>query len=136
MHFGSYDHLITVDQVHLDELKHVNNVVYLQWVQDAAAAHWSTRANDEIKHKYHWVVLRHEIDYKTPGLLADELIARTWVYDYQGVKSTRIVQIIRIKDKKLLAAARSTWCLISSVTGRPTRIADDIRSIFIPELPE
>ncbi|HEX5169973.1 MAG TPA: thioesterase family protein [Cyclobacteriaceae bacterium] len=126
-----YHHTITVQPGDLDELNHVNNVVYLQWVQDAASAHWNAFATQAIKEKFFWVVLRHEINYKTPALLGDEIIAKTWVQDYQGAKSTRIVQLFRARDNLLLAEAKTLWCLMSRQTGRPTRIGEDIKEVFV-----
>ena len=125
-----HEHPITVRPTDIDAMKHVNNVVYVQWVQDAASAHWRAYAPKEIVMKYNWVVLRHEIDYRSAAVLHDKLSARTWVQRYEGAKSTRIVQIFRIEDNKLLAEATSTWCLLASDTNRPVRIADEIRNIF------
>jgi acyl-CoA thioester hydrolase len=125
-----YSHDIVVQSKDLDELDHVNNVVYLQWVQDAASAHWNTYASQAVKEKYFWVVLRHEIDYKAPALLGDEIIAKTWVENYSGAKSTRIVQLLRKRDEVLLAEACTTWCLMGRQTGRPVRVGDDIRNVF------
>lgn len=129
---SSYSHSLRVKQSDLDSMNHVNNVVYLQWVQDAASAHWNSKAPTSVKEKYSWVVLRHEIDYKSPAVLHDELIAKTWVQDYEGVKSTRVVQVIRKRDNCLLAEARTTWCLLNAATLKPTRIVDEIRSVFLP----
>jgi len=122
---------ITVKQADLDELNHVNNVVYLQWVQDVAAAHWKSLASQEILDKYFWVALRHEIDYRAPAFLNDEITAKTWVHDYQGVKSTRIVQIIKKQDDRLLVEAKTTWCLMSHQNKKPVRIGDEIRNVFL-----
>ena len=127
-----YEHPITVQPADIDVMNHVNNVVYLQWVQDAAAAHWINLAPIEIKSKFNWVVLRHEIDYKSPAVLHDQLIAKTWVQGYEGLKSVRIVQIIRKRDNKLLVEATSTWCLLSASNNRPVRIGEEITSVFTP----
>lgn len=108
--------------------------MYLQWVQDVAEAHWNAIADSAVKQKYNWVVLRHEIDYHSPGFAGDELVLRTWVYNCQGVRSTRIVQIIREADKKLLAEATTSWCLLLAATGKPARIGNDIRLLFSQEI--
>jgi acyl-CoA thioester hydrolase len=130
----TYYHNIQVKPEHIDNMQHVNNVVYVQWVQDAAYAHWITKAPVSLRDQYNWVVLKHEIEYKSPAFIDEELIAKTWVHDYAGVKSTRVVQISRKKDHKLLAEARSLWCLIGSGNGRPVRIGDNIKSVFVPEV--
>lgn len=125
-----YSHTIKVQSTDLDELNHVNNVVYVQWVQDAAAAHWNSIASSAIKEKFFWVVIRHEIDYRSPALLHDEIVARTWVQDYNGPKSTRIVQLIRKKDERVLAEAKTTWCLMDAISKKPVRVGEDIRNTF------
>lgn len=66
---------ILVSAADIDELNHVNNVVYVQWVQDAAKAHWETKAPKEVLDKYIWMVLRHEIDYLSQALLGDQLLS-------------------------------------------------------------
>jgi acyl-CoA thioester hydrolase len=124
-----FHHNIIVHQEHLDELNHVNNVVYLQWVQDAASAHWRTCSSQSIREKYFWVVLRHEIDYKAPAFINDEITAKTWVQDYEGARSTRFVQLFR-KPDILLAEAKTTWCLMKWETGRPMRVTDEIKDLF------
>jgi acyl-CoA thioester hydrolase len=105
----------------IDELGHVNNVVYLRWVQEASAAHWSVLADEQVRKDNVWVVLRHEIDYAAPALPGDELHAFTWVGETEGVRSVRHVNIYNDKDK-LLAAARTTWCLLDARSGRPKRV--------------
>jgi acyl-CoA thioester hydrolase len=131
-----YSQEILVKPEHIDNMQHVNNVVYLQWVQDVAYAHWTTKAPTNIQEQYKWVVLKHEIEYKSAALLGEELIAKTWVRDYAGVKSTRVVQILKKSNNRLLAEANSLWCLISSTNNRPARIPDDIKSVFVPEQSE
>ena len=121
---------IEVEPQDLDELNHVNNVVYLRWVQEAAAAHWNSAADPEVRKKFSWVVLRHEIDYKKPAKLHDHIQARTWVSNYDGARSTRMVQLIRKSDQVLLAEARTTWCLLDANSGRPVRIGHEIKSVF------
>ncbi len=125
-------HPIQVHPADIDAMSHVNNVVYLQWVQDAAAAHWHTLAPAELQQQYNWVVLRHEIDYHRAAFLHDQLEARTWVKNFEGVRSVRVVQIIRLADGRLLAEAHTTWCLVHAANGKPARITDAISSVFLP----
>lgn len=126
----TYIHPITVTPDDIDEMNHVNNVVYLRWVQDAAAAHWDAVASTEMKSRYAWVVLRHEIDYKSPALLGDSVKAETWVSSREGVRSVRHVKLTHAHTGVLFAEAVTTWCLLDAITKRPRRIESDITSIF------
>lgn len=114
----------------IDELGHVNNVVYLRWVQDVAIAHWSTAATPEQQAEVAWVAVRHEIDYKLPALPGDGIIARTWVGAADSHRFERHTEIVRAADRKLLARARTLWCPINRETGRLTRVSDAIRARF------
>lgn len=125
-----FTHVIRVQAPDIDTLDHVNNVVYLRWVQDVATAHWCKIAPEEMRKKYSWVVLRHEIDYRNPAVLGDELIVRTWVGSSKGVKSVRYVEFHQSGTGKLVAEAKTTWCLLDAQTMRPKRIENDIVSIF------
>ena len=112
----------------IDELGHVNNVVYLRWVQQVAAAHWKSKALNTVTDKYLWVVLRHEIDYLKPALLHDKIRAQTWVSSMEGVKSIRNVKFLANGND--LAQAKTVWCLLDATSMRPKRIGDDIKNIF------
>ncbi len=114
----------------IDGLGHVNNIVYLRWVQDAAAAHWSAAATDDQKTEYMWVVVRHEIDYFVPAFLADDLIARTYVGAVTGARFDRHVEIWRLTGSKLVAKARSVWVALGATNGRPRRVSADLVSRF------
>lgn len=83
----------------IDMMGHVNNVVYVRWVQDAATAHWEAAATPEQQEAVAWVVVRHEIDYKSSARLGDEIIARTWVGAARRNLFERYTEIVR-KDRK------------------------------------
>ena len=125
-----YEKSVTVRSSDLDDLKHVNNVQYVQWIQDIAKEHWETRASDEILNTYFWVVIRHEIDYKHQGLLGDELIIQTFVGDHTHVTSQRLVNILNKKTKKVLVQAKSTWCLMDYKTKKPVKISEEMFRVF------
>ena len=124
----SYTYSLTVEPEHIDNLNHVNNVVYLQWVNDISEKHWNILAVNGLKEKYFWVVLRHELDYHNEAFLNDELSLETWIGESKGVKSVRHVEIY--KGDNLLLKAASTWCLIDAKTLKPTRIKNDILDIL------
>jgi acyl-CoA thioester hydrolase len=75
----AFEMTIAVEPSDIDGLGHVNNVVYVRWVQDVAVAHWRAAAPHAEQEKLRWVVLRHEIDYKQAARLGDRIVARTWV---------------------------------------------------------
>lgn len=124
----SYTYKLKVETQHIDTLMHVNNVVYLQWVNDISEKHWDILAKNGLKEKYVWVVLRHELEYLNEAVLGDELTLHTWIGESKGVKSVRHVEISKGETKLLKAA--STWCLIDAKTLRPTRIKNDILDIL------
>ncbi len=121
---------LRVEPSDIDVLGHVNNVVYLRWVQDVAIAHWQSAATPAQQAALVWVVVRHEIDYKSPALPGDALIARTWV----GVASRRTferhTEIVRASDQRLLARARTLWFPLDPRHGRPAVVGDDVRARF------
>ena len=122
--------MISVRPGDIDEQGHVNNTVYLRWVQDVATAHWQAIANPEIQKNIGWVVLRHEIDYKTPAVLDDKILLRTWVGKATRLTFERFTQITRDSDKQLLSQARTLWCPINAQTGRPARVPAEVRAQF------
>ncbi len=119
---------ITVQPEDIDELNHVNNVVYLRWVQQVAATHWNTLMTAKMRSSYLWVALRHEIDYLNPALMGDEIVGQTWVSTMDGAKSVRHVEFYR--GEKCLAKATTHWCLLDATTMKPKRIGQDIKALF------
>lgn len=125
-----FEVIIHVNPNDIDQLGHVNNVVYLRWVQDAAAAHWNTLASPELQKELAWVVLRHEINYHKPGFLEDNIVAKTWVGETEGFRSVRFVEIYNGKGV-LLVSASTTWCLIDPASGRPKKITPEIKEKLV-----
>ena len=108
---------------------HVNNTVYLRWVQEVATAHWQAIASSEARKGIGWVVLRHEIDYKPPACLGDEIVLRTWVGKATRITFERFTEIRR-GDGRVLSTARTLWCPINAQTGRPVRVPAEVRERF------
>ncbi len=127
---GRFERTLIITPADIDGLGHVNNVVYLRWAQDIATAHWEAAATREQQEHLAWVALRHEIDYKHPALLNDDVLASTWVGTADAVRFERFVEILRARDRKLLAAVRTLWCPITRATGRVTRVDDAVRRVF------
>lgn len=125
-----YEIEINIKTEDIDQLGHVNNVVYLRWVQDVAVAHWYAEASESDKENLLWVVIRHEIDYKRPAFADDIIIARTWVGAASRRAFERHTELIRKSDMKLLARARTLWCPIDANTKKPTDVSADVYERF------
>lgn len=121
---------IVVPASAIDNLKHVNNVVYLQWIQDVAEQHWNESTSASVRENLAWVVLNHFIEYKAPAFENELLILKTWVEKYSGVTSERHTQIIRKTDQKLLVQAKTLWCLLDKTSGKPMRISNELIEKF------
>lgn len=121
---------VSVNPEDIDEQDHVNNTVYVRWVQKVAIAHWQALASPAAQASIGWVVVRHEIDYKAPACLGDQIVLRTWVGKASRITFERFTEIRRSSDGQLLAKARTLWCPISSQTGRPVRVSADVREQF------
>ena len=125
-----FERVFAVGPDDIDTLGHVNNVVYLRWVQDVAAAHWESATSAAERADIAWVVLRHEIEYKHPARPGDQVIVRTWVGPPNAARFERHTEIRRAADGRLLAQARSLWCPVHAATGRPRRIDPALHDRF------
>ena len=122
--------VVPVVAADIDQQNHVNNTVYVRWVQDVATAHWQAVASAEEQKSIGWVVLRHEIDYKTPAGLGDKIVLRTWVGKATRLTFERFTEILRNGEGQLLSNARTLWCPINAQTGRPMRVPPEVRAQF------
>jgi len=116
---------------HIDELGHVNNAVWVQWIQEVAVAHWRSVAAPEHGEAYFWVVVRHEIDYLRPAHEGDTVTARTWVGEApQGARFDRFVEFAGA-DGKACVRARTDWAIIDRASGRPIRVPPEVVAPFV-----
>ncbi len=123
---------ITIAPADIDELGHVNNIVYLRWAQEIATAHWASRASPEMLAAYVWVVRRHEVDYRAPLELGDAAEARTWVdAEANGAQWRRVVEIGK-PGAAASATIASYWVLLDAVTRRVKRVPPEIVERFAP----
>jgi len=125
-----FEMTVSVLPADIDEQNHVNNAVYLRWVEDVATAHWKSLASPDAQAAIGWVVLRHEIDYKMPAAAGDEILLRTWVGKASRLKFERFTEIRRKIDMQLLAQGRTLWVPIDVRTGKPTRVSVELRGQF------
>ena len=113
----------------IDHMGHVNNSVYLKWVQDAVVRYWETLAPPEAVARHLWVALSHEIQYRRPTFLDDIVIADVVADKVEGAKALFTTVIKR--GETVLAEVKSSWCCLDSVTKRPARLARDIAARFL-----
>ena len=125
-----FEMTVPVLSTDIDEQSHVNNTVYLRWIQDVATAHWKSLASAQSQAVIGWIVLRHEIDYKLPASFGDEIVLRTWVGQASRLKFERFTEVRRRIDNQLLSQARTLWVPIDVRTGKPTRVSAELRAQF------
>lgn len=123
-----HHHVITVDPADIDFMGHVNNARYLGWVQDAVIAHWRNLAPAEAVAQHLWVALKHEITYRKPAFLDDEVIATVILEKVQGARA--FYETLIRRGEEVLAEVKSSWCCVDAETLRPARIAADIAALF------
>jgi len=123
-----------VSEEETDQNRHVNNVVYVQWMQDIAQKHSAARgATDAMKAANRiWVVRSHNIEYLSPAFAGDLVVASTWVESFRRVRAFRGSSFVRKSDGKVLARGRTEWICVNADTGKPCSIPDEIKC-FCPE---
>ena len=116
---------------HIDELGHVNNAVWVQWIQQIAVAHWYSVADPAHDEAFFWVVTRHEIDYLRAAFEGDRVMGRTWVGDApKGARFDRHVEFTGA-DGKTCVRARTSWAIIDRAAGRPIRVPAEVIAPFL-----
>lgn len=116
---------------HIDELGHVNNAVWVGWVQDIATAHWDTAARPEDRASFFWVVVRHEIDYRGNIGLGEVATGETWIDGpAQGATSVRRVDF-RNAAGKVIVSARTNWAMLDRETQRLVRVRPEVIAPFL-----
>ncbi|HET9812094.1 MAG TPA: thioesterase family protein [Sphingomicrobium sp.] len=116
---------------HIDELGHVNNAVWVQWMERVAVAHWEALADPAHKDAYYWVVVRHEIDYLRAAHEGDAITVRTWVGEApKGARFDRFVEFTGA-DGKPRVRARTQWAIIDKAAGRPIRVPPEVVAPFV-----
>ena len=117
---------------HIDELGHVNNTVWVDWIQQIATSHWAAAASAEHQAHYIWVVTRHEIDYRGNIGLGESVEAETFIPGPpKGAQFDRCVEF-RNAAGKVIVAARSTWALLDKASGRLLRVREEVAAPFRP----
>jgi acyl-CoA thioester hydrolase len=130
----SFELALTALPEHIDELGHVNNAVWVQWVQQVAVAHWDAVADPAHKAAYFWVVVRHEIDYLRAAHEGDQVMARTWVGEApHGARFDRFVEFTGA-DGKVCVRCRTEWAIIDKALERPIRVPAEVIAPFLSQV--
>jgi acyl-CoA thioester hydrolase len=132
-----YEFEIDVTAQNVDRNGHVNNVVYIQWMQDAAIAHarvsGCTKASEAVGAT--WVVRTHHIEYLSPLFAGDKVTVLTWPANFQRVRSMRKYKFVRASDAAVIARAETDWVFVNAKTGRPQSIPEEVRNT-LPVVPK
>jgi acyl-CoA thioester hydrolase len=135
-----FSYEFTVPASALDENGHVNNVQYVQWMQDAAVRHYESLGGVPLTMALGatWVVRSHVIEYLRPAFAGDRLEIQTWVVNIRRVRSLRRYRFSRLSDGKLLVKGETDWVFVDAGTGAPRLVPDEIIHIFslLPEEPD
>jgi acyl-CoA thioester hydrolase len=115
----------------IDENGHVNNVVYVQWMQDIAVEHYASIGGIEAQNKSAtWVIREHRIEYFLPAFAGEEIEIRTWVENIRRVRSLRKYEFVRKSDGKLLVKGETDWVFVDTKSGRPIPIPEEVSKAF------
>jgi acyl-CoA thioester hydrolase len=116
----------------VDNNHHVNNVAYVQWMQDAAIQHAAAAGCAEMTLSLGatWVVRTHRIEYLRPAFAGDAICVLTWVANFRKALSLRRYKFFRVADKTLLAQGETDWVFLDATTGRPRSIPREMADQF------
>ena len=124
-------HALAILPDDIDFMGHVNNAVYLKWVQEAVIDYWRRVAPAEAVAQHLWVAIKHEITYRRPAFLNDAVVASVVAEGVQGARAFFSTMITRGED--ILAEVKSSWCCLDAATLRPARLARDVVRLFLPQ---
>jgi len=136
-HRHTYQVQVVSDDIDLHD--HVNNLVYLKWMQDAAVSHsvaqgWDRNRYDQLGCS--WVVRAHKIEYRFPSFLGDQIEVYTWIDSFRRASCVRKYEIMRVSDQKVLAVAETNWAFLDFKRRMPVQVPTEIVECFLPqELP-
>jgi len=128
-----FRHPVAIEAADIDHMGHVNNAVYLKWVQEAVVDYWRSIAPPEAVAGHLWVALKHEITYRRPTFLQDNVVAEVIAEKVEGARAY-FTTIVR-RGEEVLSEIKSSWCCLDAVTKRPARLARDIVGRFLPTQP-
>jgi len=131
----SYEFIIPGSAV--DENGHVNNVMYVQWMQDAAVRHYEAMGGTQPTQAIGatWVVRSHLVEYLRPAFEGERIQVLTWVVNMRRVRSLRRYRFVRVADDLLLVRGETDWVFVDAKSGAPRAIPAEVAGLFtlVPE---
>ena len=126
----------TAGPEHIDQMGHVNNAVWVQWMEALATAHWEAVAPAVHQARYAWVVARHEIDYRGNIREGESVTGETFIPE--GPSGARFDRRVDFRNAagKVIVSARTTWAMIDIASGRLMRVPPDVAAPFVEVAPE
>jgi acyl-CoA thioester hydrolase len=125
-----FRHQVAIERADIDHMGHVNNAVYLKWVQDAVVDYWRSVAPPEAVASHLWVALKHEITYLKPTFLQDNVVAEVIADKVEGARAMFTTVVRRGED--VLSEIKSSWCCLDAASLRPARLAREVIGRFLP----
>ncbi|MBB3349758.1 MULTISPECIES: thioesterase family protein [unclassified Sphingomonas] len=127
----AHEYPVHVADEDIDFMGHVNNAVYLKWVQAAVMDYWERVAPPEAVAQHLWVALKHEITYRRPTFLEDGIVAEVIAEKAQGART--FFSTLFKRGEEIVAEVSSVWCCLDAATQRPARLAKDVIARFVAE---
>lgn len=128
---STYSKTIAVPQSTIDDNGHVNNVAYVQWMQEIAVEHYSSIGGVGAQGPdATWVVRQHKVEYLLPAFVGEEIEIHTWVEYIRRVRSLRRYEFIRKSDGKSLVKGETDWVFVDVKTGSPRAVPEEVVSIL------
>lgn len=127
-----YKYRLVIPPETQDDNGHVNNVHFIQWMQDVAIRHYEHMGGRQPTQAIGgtWVVRSHRVEYLVPAFTGDRIEVRTWVANMRRVRSLRRYEFVRMSDSKLLVKGQTDWVFVDAETGRPMAVPDNITALF------
>jgi len=120
-----------VQESDIDELNHVSNIKYVEWIQEISKAHWyKITKGTGFDTNYFWVVSSHHIEYKASALLNETILIETYVEKFEKAFSYRVVEVRDKATNKLLMKSLTQWCMMDMHTKRITRVPKELFELF------
>jgi acyl-CoA thioester hydrolase len=126
----TFRHPVAIQPADIDHMGHVNNAVYLKWVQEAVIDYWSSVAPPDAVGRHLWVALKHEISYLRPTFLQDTVVAEVIAERVEGARA--FFRTVLRRGDEVLSEIQSCWCCLDAATQRPARLAREIVGRFLP----